>query len=73
MGYCYGWGSSFLGGYWWIFPLIFWGLIIFGVVYLIRAFFRRDENEALAMLKREYAMGRISREDYLNRKKDLER
>lgn len=74
MGYCYGlsgYGSNFLGGYWWLMPLLFWGLIITGIVFLVRANRKKGSYQALDTLKHEYARGRISREDFLERKKDL--
>lgn len=75
MGYCYGlgaYGSSFLGNYWWIMPLIFWGLIITGIVVLFKAFKNSGSRRALDILKEEYALGNISREEFLERKKDLQ-
>jgi len=75
MGYCYGlgaYGSSFLGNYWWIMPLIFWGLIITGIVVLFKAFKNSGSRHALDILKEEYALGNISREEFLERKKDLQ-
>jgi putative membrane protein len=75
MGYCYGWGgygSSLLGGYWWIMPLLFWGLIITGIVLLVKSNKNRGNYQALNILKEEYALGRISREEFLTRKKDLQ-
>ncbi len=75
MGYCYGWGgygSTFLGGSGWIMPLLFWGLIITGIVLLFRSNRKRGSYQALDTLKHEYALGRISREEFLARKKDLQ-
>lgn len=72
MGYCYGWGYGNYPGFVWIFPILFWGLIIFGVVYLIRNNKRKGDYEVLNILKHEYAIGNISRDEFLTRKKDLE-
>lgn len=75
MGYCYGltgYGSNLLGGYWWIMPLLFWGLIITGIVFIFRPLRRKGSYHALDTLKKEYALGRISREEFLTRKKDLQ-
>ncbi len=74
MGYCYGLSGyeSALGGFWWIMPLLFWGLIITGIVLLIRSQRNRSSREALDILKHEYALGRISREEFITRKKDLQ-
>jgi putative membrane protein len=74
MGYCYGlsgYGST-LGGFWWIMPLLFWGLIITGVVLLVRSNRKKGSYQALDTLKHEYALGRISREEFISRKKDLQ-
>ncbi|HBT50615.1 MAG TPA: hypothetical protein DEA49_00650 [Petrotoga sp.] len=74
MGYCYLWGAygqSILGGYWWIIPLLFWGLLVTVIVLLFKANQKRSSYHALDILKQEYALGRISREEYLTRKKDL--
>ncbi len=75
MGYCYGWGgsgTSILGGFWWIMPLLFWGLIITGIILLFRVVKKRNSGNALNVLKEEYALGRMSREEFLTRKKDLQ-
>lgn len=74
MGYCYGWGGygSTLGGFWWIMPLLFWGLIITGIVLLVRSNRKKGSYQALDTLKNEYALGRITREEFLTRKKDLQ-
>ncbi len=75
MGYCLGltgYGSSLLGSYWWITPLLFWGLIITGVVFFIRSQKNRSSREAISILKHEYALGNITREEFKTRKKDLQ-
>jgi putative membrane protein len=73
VGYCYGWtGAGLLGGFGWIIPLLFWGLLIITVIFLFKSFRKDGNQEALDILNEEYALGRISREDFLERKKDLE-
>jgi putative membrane protein len=73
MGYCYSWGVNSLGGFWWLVPVAFWGLIIFAMVYLIRSVKKnRSNNSALKILKKEYALGSISHEEFLERKKNLQ-
>lgn len=86
-------------GWWWdggmgwgaviglLFMLVFWGLIIAGVVLIVRSLTgRRDEaagyrtppyqerprSSALDVLQERYARGEIDREEYLRRKADLE-
>jgi putative membrane protein len=78
-----GWGGGF--GFGWIFMLVFWGLIIWGIVALVRGAgghgcwggHHHDEhghksNTALDILKERYAKGEISKEDFEKMKKDLE-
>ena len=77
-------GDDMMGnfGWWWfmpIFGIIFWGLIIWAVVALIRgaAWYRDPDSSysrpdsALEVLKRRYARGEISREEYEEKKRDL--
>lgn len=74
MGYCYGWGSyaSELGGYWWVIPTLFWGLIITGIIFLVRVNWKGSSYKAIEALEYEYALGRISREEFLSKKRDLQ-
>lgn len=78
-----GWGGGF--GFGWIFMLVFWGLIIWGIVALVRGVsghggwggHHHDEhghkrNTALDILKERYAKGEIFKEDFEKMKKDLE-
>lgn len=76
MGYCYGlgnYGANFMGGFGWIIPILFIGLIGLGIYYITKS--NRNGNNynanALDMLDHEYAKGNISREEYLERKNDL--
>ena len=71
------WGhiSPFMG----IFMLLFWGLVIFGVITAVRALTRsRDDRGALPhetpleILNKRYASGEIDQEEYQRIKKDLE-
>ncbi len=75
MMYWWGWG---LGGLWWIMPIamvVFWGLVIWGVVALIRRDRRDHERSSLddpmTILKRRYASGEITREEYEEKKAAL--
>jgi putative membrane protein len=70
MGCFYGPGY-YVGGFWWAGHLIFWGLVILGIFYLLKYNKGYRKNDALNILEREYALGRISREEFLNKKKDL--
>ncbi|MDO8567217.1 MAG: SHOCT domain-containing protein [Dehalococcoidales bacterium] len=82
-GYGYGMmGPWMMGGYWWgwfmpIIMIIFWGLVIWGIVALVRGLSRGDAgsatqaDSALEILKRRYARGEITKQEYEERKKDL--
>ncbi len=70
-----GWGMGFGGP----FMVVFWVLVIVGVVALIRWFAdqssgadRRGEKRPLEILRERYARGEIDREEYEQKRKDLE-
>jgi putative membrane protein len=70
----YGWGMGF--GFGWIFMIIFWVLLILGIVYLVKLVgggAKREEKEetALDILKKRYARGEISKEEFEKIKDDL--
>ncbi len=83
-----GWGMmgpGMMGGFGWgwfmpIFFIIFWGLVIWGVVALVRGVSRPSGSDsasnrpdsALDVLKRRYARGEINKEEYEEKKKDLD-
>lgn len=70
------WGPGF--GLGWFFPLIFWVLIIWLITYLIRS--HRDGKgsdigngqDAMEILKKRYAKGEITKEQFDQMKKDLQ-
>lgn len=80
-------GDMGVGG--WIgmgFMILFWIAIIIGIIYLVRHLVTRPEERDRASTSREngssdplrtldsrYAAGEIDREEYLQRRKDLER
>jgi len=60
----------------WIVMLLFWGVVAVGVVLAVRWFLgqnRRAGSEIpLEILKRRYAAGEISREEYERMRRELE-
>lgn len=75
MGYCFGlgnYGAGFFGGFGWLMPVLFLGLIILGFYYITRSYRNINNYNALETLKHEYAKGNIRREEYLERKRDLQ-
>lgn len=82
-GYGYGmmgpWMMGGFGGMWFmpIFMIIFWGLVIWGIVALVRSVSEPRSSDAsksesaLDVLKRRYARGEINKEEFEEKKKDL--
>ena len=80
-----GWGMmgpGMMGGFGWgwfmpIFMILFWGLVIWGIVALVRGLSgsrgsdSSKTDSALEVLKRRYARGEINKEEYEEKKKDL--
>ena len=72
-GMMWGYGGGWFMG---IFMVIFWGLIIWGIIALVRHFSRTSQyadqgNSALEILKRRYAQGEINKDEYEEKKKTL--
>jgi len=72
----YGWGMGF--GFGWIAMIIFWALLILGVIYLIKMIAGGSKKEgqketAIDILKMRYAKGEISKEEFEKIKDDLTR
>ncbi len=62
-------GGIGYGGFGWIIMILFWALVIFGMVYLIKQIFSDKEvtsrtESAENILKKRYAAGEITREEY---------
>ena len=69
------------GGFGWIFMLLFWILLIFGGIEVVRILLRSErenktvggtkEKTALDIIKERYAKGEIDKKEFEERKKDL--
>ena len=74
------WGSGmFFGGpFGMLMMFVFWGLVIYGIFYLISRVARpsaeivRKEETPLEILRKRYARGEIDAEEFARRKRDLE-
>jgi len=72
--------GSMMGGMW-FFSILFWVLIIAGVIFTVKWFMDRDKGKeaefnkesALDILNKRYARGEIDREAFEQIKKDIER
>jgi putative membrane protein len=72
----YGWGMGF--GFGWIAMIIFWVLLILGIVYFVKMIAGSSKKEdkqdtAIDILKMRYAKGEISKEEFEKIKDDLTR
>lgn len=76
------WGGSGMMGYgwgmWWmpVLMVIFWGLVVWGIIALVRYFARTGcgaggQDTALEILRKRYASGEIAREEFEEKKKAL--
>ncbi|HBI17668.1 MAG: hypothetical protein UR60_C0006G0038 [Candidatus Moranbacteria bacterium GW2011_GWF2_34_56] len=69
----WGWGL----GFGWFFMLIFWGLIIWAIIYLAKNLSNENRvsfknKKAFNILKERYARGEISEEEFEKMKKNLQ-
>lgn len=70
-----GYGMMGFGmGFGFIFMLLFWGLIIWLIITLINASqSNKNESDSLTILKRRYASGDITKKQYEEMRKELNR
>jgi len=70
-------GGSIMGGMW-FFGLLFWVLIIAGLVFIVRWLTGRNSNisppaeSALEVLKKRYSRGEIDQDAYEQIKRDID-
>lgn len=70
----WGWGM----GFGWVFMILFWVLIVLGIVAFTKWLRSagdpggRDGKRPLDILKERYARGEITRDEYLQTRRDLE-
>ena len=70
----FGMGGYGMMGFGFIFMLLFWGLIIWLIVTLINASqSNKNEPDSLTILKRRYASGEITKKQYEEMRKELNR
>ena len=72
----YGHGTGMMWGMRWIFMMIFWGFILVALIFLVRWLVGvtrtpKTEESALEILKKRYARGKIDKEEFEQKKKDL--
>lgn len=76
----YGMGPGMMWGWWgigWIFMILFWGFVILCLILLVRWLIgmgktSRPEETPLDILKKRYARGEIDKEEFEQKKKDLQ-
>lgn len=65
-------GYGAMGGFGWIFMIVFWGLVIWAVVALVRGGGAHGKDKSpLEILKERYAKGEIDQKEFEEKKKDL--
>lgn len=67
----YDWGA--MGAFGWMMMLLFWGALIFAIVWAVRngRGSREDSPDALEVLRRRFARGEIDLDEYKERHRTL--
>lgn len=72
----HGYGGGGMMGLGWIFMVLFWGTVAVGAVVAVRWLLGqqpgRREEKPLDILKRRYAAGELSREEYERMRRELD-
>jgi putative membrane protein len=63
----YGFGM----GFGWFFMILFWALVLFVVIALVKKIGAGEKETAEEILKKRYARGEISKEEFDRLKKDI--
>ncbi|OGW27790.1 MAG: hypothetical protein A2X59_05450 [Nitrospirae bacterium GWC2_42_7] len=70
----YGWGM----GFGWLIMIIFWGLVILGIAYIVKSLaggVKKEEKDTtpVEILKKRYAKGEITKDEFEKMKDDLKK
>jgi len=70
------WPDGGYGGFWMLFNFLFWILVVVGIILLVRYLARPRgpeirEETPLGILKKRYARGEITKDEFEQMKKDI--